>query len=318
MEVLRVENLHKHFPIGKGLSVFAANGVNFSIAEGETLGLVGESGCGKTTVGRCCVRLIEPTKGKITLLGEDVTTLSEEEFRRFRSKIQIVFQEPYSALNPRKVVRQILDDVLSREGRLDKDGRRKRVKEILEMVELTDEHLDRYPIQLTQGEQQRVGIARAIATNPQIIILDEPTSLLDIRFRAETVALLRRLQKELGISYLFISHDLVVITQMSHKIAVMYLGRIVEEGPTKKVFESPMHPYTQALLAASLLPDPDQKRGGFLLKGEVPTPINLPDDRCNFAARCPIAKTYCVDSLPQLEEVEGGHLVACFNTPNGG
>jgi oligopeptide transport system ATP-binding protein len=310
--ILEVVDLHKRFPMKKGLSVHAVNGVNFSIAAGETLGLVGESGCGKTTVGRCAVRLIEPTSGEIVLMGKDVTRLNSKDFRKYRNKVQIVFQEPYDALNPRKVVKQILEDPLTIEGRLEAGERLKRVKEILEMVELTDDCLGKYPVQLTQGEQQRIGVARALATNPQVIILDEPTSLLDIHFRAEVVLLLKRLQEELGVAYLFISHDLVVIGQLSYRIAVMYLGRIVEEGPAKAVFESPMHPYTQALLAASLLPDPDQKRGELMLKGEVPSPVNLPDNRCNLAPRCPLAKSYCYESLPELKEVAEGHFVACF------
>ena len=311
-EVLKVEDLHKHFPLKRGLSVYAVNGVNFSIAAGETLGLVGESGCGKTTVGRCVVRLIEPTSGKIFLMGRDITRVKQKEFRKLRPKIQIVFQEPYDALNPRKIVRQILENPLIVEGRLDPDERRKRVKEVLEMVELTDARLDKYPIQLTQGEQQRIGVARALATNPQIVVLDEPTSLLDIHFRAEIVLLLRKLQKELGVSYLFVSHDLDVIAQLSRGIAVMYLGRIIEEGPTKAVFDSPMHPYTQALLTASLFPDPDQKREGLMLKGEVPSPVNLPSNRCNLAPRCPLVESYCYESLPQLKEVGERHFVACF------
>lgn len=312
MEMLKVENLYKCFPIKSGLAVNAVNGVNFSIAAGETLGLVGESGCGKTTVGKCSVRLIEPTRGKVILMGKDVTRLSQREFRKFRPKVQIVFQEPYEALNPRKVVRQIIEDPLIVEGKLGREARQERVKEVLELVELTENLLDKYPIELTQGEQQRVGIARALATNPQVIILDEPTSLLDIRFRAEIVILLKKLQQDLGMAYLFISHDLVVIAQLSHRIAVMYLGRIIEEGSTDAVFESPTHPYTQALFGATLYPDPDQKRVEFQLKGEVPSPINLPDDRCNLALRCPLAESCCYESLPPLGEVEAGHVVACF------
>jgi oligopeptide/dipeptide ABC transporter ATP-binding protein len=311
-EILKVENLHKRFPIRAGLAVYAVNGIDFSIGAGATLGLVGESGCGKTTTGRCVVRLIEPTEGKIILMDKDVTRLSQARFKKYRPKIQIVFQEPYDALNPRKVVRQIVEDPLIAEGRLDKQARLRRVKEVLEMVELTEERLDKYPVQLTQGEQQRVGIARALATDPQLVILDEPTSLLDIRFRAEIVVLLRRLQTELGLSYLFISHDLVVVAQLSHRIAVMYLGRIVEEGSTDAVFQSPMHPYTRSLFAAALFPDPDQKRGEFQLKGEVPSPVNLPDNRCNLAPRCPLAESHCFESLPPLKEVERDHFVACF------
>lgn len=311
-EILKVENLHKRFPLKRGGYVCAVNGITFSIAEGETLGLVGESGCGKTTTGRCIVRLIEPTEGKIFFKSEDVTKIPEKEFRSLRSKIQIVFQEPYDALNPRKKVKEILEDPLIVNGSLDKNARLERVREALEMVELTEDRLNKYPIQLTQGEQQRIGVARALITNPKLIILDEPTSLLDIRFRAEIVILLKKLQEKLGISYLFITHDLVVISELSHRVAIMYLGRIVEAGSANIVFKSPLHPYTQALLASALLPDPDQKGGEFLLKGEVPSPVNLPDNRCNLAPRCPIVETKCYQSLPQLEELEDGHFVACF------
>jgi oligopeptide/dipeptide ABC transporter ATP-binding protein len=312
MEMLKVENLHKRFRIRKGVSVHAVNGIDFSISASETLGLVGESGCGKTTTGRCVVRLIEPTEGKIVLLGEDVTRLPERKFRKLRSKVQIVFQEPYDSLNPRKVARRIIEDPLIVERKLDGAARLKRVKEVLEMVELTEDRLDKYPVQLTQGEQQRIGVARALATNPQVVVLDEPTSLLDIRFRAEIIFLLERLQKELGMAYLFISHDLTVVAQISHRIAVMYLGRIVEEGLTDKVFESPVHPYTRALFSAALFPDPDQKRGEFRLKGEVPSPVNLSDNRCNLAPRCPLAKSSCYESIPSLQKVEEGHFAACF------
>ena len=310
--ILRIEDLHKRFPIKRGLSVYAVNGVSFSINTGETLGLVGESGSGKTTVGRCILRLIEPTSGKIIFMGQEITRLNPEKLRTLRPKVQIVFQEPYDALNPRKVVRQIIEDPLILEGRHDKGYRKKRVNEVLAMVELAEERLDKYPVQLTQGEQQRVGIARAIATSPRLIVLDEPTSLLDIRFRAEIVLVLNRLQKETGIGYLFITHDLVVIAQLSHRVAVMYLGRIIEEGSTKTLLESPLHPYTKALLSSSLFPDPDQERGELALKGEIPSPVNLPDNRCNLAPRCPIVKNDCYESLPQLKEVEKGHSVACF------
>jgi oligopeptide/dipeptide ABC transporter ATP-binding protein len=312
-QVLTIENLYKRFDVKKHLSVHAVNGVDLSIGHGETLGLVGESGCGKTTVGRCIVRLIEPTSGKIVFNDNDITALSEKNFRPLRPKIQIVFQEPYEALNPRKVVRAILEDPLVVEGRLNRAERLRKIGEALEMVDLDTTFLDKYPVQLTQGHQQRVGVARALVTDPQLVVLDEPTSLLDIHFRAEIVILLKRLQREIGVSYLFISHDLVVVAQLSHRIAVMYLGRIVEEGPTKLVFDHPVHPYTQALLAAFLFPDPDQKREGLMLKGEVPSPVNLPDNRCNLAPRCPMVKSHCYDSLPQLEDLGEGHWVACFD-----
>jgi len=312
-KVTRVENLHKRFTLKKKkLFVCAVNGVSFSIAKGETLGLVGESGCGKTTIGRCITRLIKPTEGKIIFKGIDIVNLPEEKVSKMRSKIQIVFQEPYDSLNPRKVVRQILENPLIVERRLDANKRKKRINEVLEMVELSDRLLDRYPIELTQGEQQRVGIARALITRPSLVVLDEPTSALDIHFRAEIIKLLRRIQEEEGTAYLFITHDLVAVFQLSHRIAVMYLGRIIEEGSVKEVFKSPVHPYTKALLAAALFPNPEIKRKALLLKGEVPSPVNLPDNRCNLAPRCPLATNGCYESLPQLVEIKDSHFVACF------
>jgi oligopeptide/dipeptide ABC transporter ATP-binding protein len=206
-------------------------------------------------------------------------------------------------------VRQIVEDPLRQEGRLNSTERKTRVVEVLNMVGLNEKYLNKFPIQLTQGEQQRIGVARSLTTNPGLIVLDEPTSLLDIRFRAEIVVLFKRLQKELRTAYLFISHDLVVVAQFSHRIIVMYLGRIVEEGPTENVFKSPIHPYTQALIAASLFPDPNQKRNKLLLKGEVPSPVNLPNNRCNFASRCHLVDKCCYESLPELLEIEDQHFV---------
>jgi len=312
MEGLKVEKLYKHFPIGRGLRIHAVNGISFSLRQSETLALVGESGSGKTTTGRCIVHLIKPTNGAIFLEGENISLLSERKFKRLRAKIQIVFQEPYDALNPRKKISAILEDPLVNEGRLGKNARGIRVKEVLKMIDLGDEYLDKYPIQLTQGEQQRIGVARAIMTNPSVIVLDEPTSLLDIRYRAEIVALLRALQRELGITYLFISHDLVAVSQISHRIAVMYLGRIVEEGLTRTVIERPHHPYSRALLGAVLFPEPGQKKPEFVLKGEIPSPVNLPNDRCSLAPRCPEADDRCFGALPELREIGNNHYVACF------
>ncbi len=310
--VLTIENLYKCFPLKKHSKVNAVNGVDFEIAQGETVGLVGESGSGKTTLGRCAIHLIEPTSGSTIFLGDDITRFDRKQLKQFRGQAQIVFQDPYDSLNPRKIVRKIIEDPLIVQGALERAARRRRVAEVLEMVELSTAHMAKYPVELTQGEQQRVGIARAIATNPKLVILDEPTSLLDIRFRAEIVLLLRKLQAELGMAYLFITHDLTVIGELSHRILVMYLGRIIEQGPTRSVLDLPIHPYTRALLSAHLSPDPDQKREGVMLKGEIPSPVDLPDNRCNLAPRCPWVQPGCTERLPLLREVRPGHLVACF------
>lgn len=310
--VLSIENLYKSFPLKKQSKVNAVNGVNLQIEQGETVGLVGESGSGKTTLGRCAIHLIEPTSGATIFQGEDITRFNRRQLTQFRGQAQIVFQDPYDSLNPRKIVRKIIEDPLIVQGTMDKAARRQRVADVLEMVELSRAKLGKYPVELTQGEQQRVGIARAIATNPRLVILDEPTSLLDIRFRAEIVLLLRRLQAELGMAYLFITHDLTVIGELSHRILVMYLGRIIEQGPTRNVLDHPVHPYTRALLGAHLSPDPDQKREGVILKGEIPSPVDLPDNRCNLAPRCPWVQPHCWEALPELREMGDGHLVACF------
>jgi len=311
-KVLSVRNLHKYFPGKKQGQVCAVNGISFSLARGKTLGLVGESGCGKTTAGRCILHLIEPTKGEIVFLGTDIGELPEKDFKAYRPRIQMVFQEPYDSLNPRKKIRQTIEDPLVLEGRLGRGERKERVRVVLEMMRLRTECIEKYPIELTQGEQQRVGIGRAIATNPDLLVLDEPTSLLDVSFRAEVIDLLITLQKKLGVAYLFISHDLTAVRQISHRVAVMYLGRIVEESSVHEVFDSPLHPYTRALLTAALFPDPKQERSGFRLKGEVPSPINLSDDRCNFAPRCPLAEDRCFERMPELKKVSANHSFACF------
>lgn len=315
MSLLNVTDIHKKFPIKGGNKVCAVNGVDLMIEEGKTLGLVGESGCGKSTIGRMIMRLTAMDSGEILFEGNSFADLekSRKEVVRLRREIQMVFQDPYGSLNPRKKIRTIIMEPLlrNRTGET-KEAMNERVVEMLKMVELDETYLEKYPIELTQGEQQRVGVARAFVTQPKLVILDEPTSLLDIRFRGEIVLLLKRLQKELGCAYLFISHDLNVIYQLSHSVAVMYLGRIVEIGEADRIFNDPQHPYTKALLNATLFPNPNQKHEGFLLKGEVPSPVNLPDDRCNFAARCPYAKDKCRQKLPLLTELEEGYRLACF------
>ncbi len=318
MNILTSENLHKKFPMRGGNSVCAVNGVNLEIEAGATLGLVGESGCGKSTIGRMIMRLAEPSDGNIFYQGIDLFQQKASENVRLRRDIQIVFQDPYSSLNPRKHVKYIIEEPMVLTGIGTKRERHDKVVEMLKLVELDETYLNKYPIELTQGEQQRIGVARAFVTDPKIIVLDEPTSLLDIRFRGEIVLLLKKLQKQLGCSYLFISHDLNVVYQLSHKVNVMYLGRIVEQGDVDTLFQNPLHPYSQALLNATLLPDPEQpKHEGFFLEGEVPSPINLPDYQCNFAPRCPYATEVCRNSMPTLEAANGNptHRVACFNPP---
>lgn len=315
MTVLEAKDIHKRFPIKGGGNVCAVNGVDLAIEQGKTLGLVGESGCGKSTIGRMLVRLTTPDSGEILYEGEEIAHAkkNKKEVARLRREIQMVFQDPYGSLNPRKKVCDIIMEplILNNKG-ISKEDAVKRVIKMLELVELDESFLEKYPIELTQGEQQRIGVARAFVTDPKLVVLDEPTSLLDIRFRGEIVLLLKKLQKELNCSYLFISHDLNVIYQLSHDVAVMYLGRIVEMGPADQIFNNPQHPYTQALLNATLFPDPDQKHEGFELKGEVPSPVNLPSDRCNFAPRCPFATEKCLKQLPKLTTLDESYQLACF------
>lgn len=319
VELLQIKNLSKRFPLKGDHAVNAVNGVDLSIRQGETLGLVGESGCGKSTVGRMIIRLIEPNEGTIHFAGMHLFEAKKQENMRLRREVQIVFQDPYGSLNPRKKIKHIIEEPMRLNGIADKRLRRNKVMEILRLVELDESYLDKYPIELTQGEQQRIGVARAFVTNPKLVVLDEPTSLLDIRYRGEIVLLLKKLQKETNCAYLFISHDLNIVYQLSHTVAVMYLGRIVEFGSADQVFHHPQHPYTQALLSATLLPDPEQPRGEFYLKGEVPSPIDLPNNQCNFAARCPFVTDECRGSLPALLPIDGAnaadgsHQAACFN-----
>jgi oligopeptide/dipeptide ABC transporter ATP-binding protein len=309
--LLDVRQLVKHFPLGHGRAVQAVNGISFAIERGEALALVGESGSGKTTVGRCVLRLIERTSGTITFRAEDITAMSQEAFRHRRRHIQMVFQEPYDSLNPRMRVGKILDEPLLLGTRLSAAGRRERVLELLDMVGLAATLADAYPHQLSGGEQQRVGIARAIATSPDLIVLDEPTSALDVSVRAEILDLLVDLQERLGLAYLFISHDLTAVRRVCQRVAVMYLGRIVETGRTGEIFARPLHPYSRALLSSVLYPDPVQTRTRFLLSGEIPSPIDLPPG-CALEARCPWARPACTLTVPVLDELLPERHVACF------
>ncbi len=310
-ELLRVEGLVKHFPLDRHRYVAAVNDVSFVIGRGETLGLVGESGSGKTTVGRCILRLIEPTAGRVWFDGRDITSLPDEQLRPLRHRLQLVFQEPFASLNPRRNVRQTVEEPLLLQGGMSARQRSDRLRETLALVHLGDRHLGRYPNQLTASEQQRVGIARAIVTHPDLVVLDEPTSSLDQTVRAEILDVLVDLQDRLGTAYLFISHDLTAVESVSHRIAIMYLGRIVESGSTQQIFGRQYHPYSRALLSAVLYPDPRRKLEPFTLRGEIPSAIN-PRDECALYGRCPIGLPSCTESAPPLEEVEAGHFAACF------
>jgi len=309
--LLDVRGLVKHFPAGRGRVVKAVSGISFHIEKGEALALVGESGSGKTTVGRCVLRLIEPTAGTIVFRGQDVTSMPPDRLRALRPHMQMLFQEPYDSLNPRMPVGRIVEEPI----RLGKDmsprRRLDRVVEVLDMVRLGSWALGKYPHQFSAGEQQRIGIARAIATEPELIVLDEPTSALDVSVRAEILDLLTDLQNRLGFSYLFISHDLTAVRRVCHRVAIMYLGKIVEMGNTAEMFEQPLHPYSRALLSSVLYPDPREQLSRFVLTGEIPSPIDLPPG-CALHGRCPWAVDACSAAYPDLEEILPGRRVACF------
>ena len=320
--LLEVSNLVKHFPMGRRQTVKAINDVSFHIDRGETLALVGESGSGKTTVGRCILRLIEPTEGRITFAGAQVDTMSANQLRALRPRVQMVFQEPYDSLNPRMRIRKIVEEPILLGGDMTPAQRHDRVADVLEMVRLGADSMDKYPHQFSAGEQQRIGIARAIATEPELVVLDEPTSALDVSVRAEILDLLTDLQEDLALSYLLISHDLTAVRRVCHRVAIMYLGKIVERGNADELFEQPLHPYSRALLSSVLYPDPSEQLSRFLLSGEIPSPIDLPPG-CHLHGRCPWAVDTCNDAYPDAEELLPGRHVACFraremNALNGG
>jgi len=313
--LVRVRNLVKHFPVeGSDDVVRAVDGVSFQIFAGETLGLVGESGCGKSTVGRCLLRLIEPTSGTINFLGRDILALNRKELREIRREMQIIFQDPYASLNPRMKIGDIVGEplVIHHEGT--KSQQRERVAELLRRVGLDPDYMNRYAHEFSGGQRQRIGVARTLALNPKLIVADEPVSALDVSVQAQVVNLLQDLQEEFKLTYLFISHGLAVVEHISTRVAVMYLGRIVEIANAEDLYANPLHPYTQALLSAIPVPDPKQKRERIILEGDVPTPINPPSG-CRFRTRCPIAIEECAHIDPELREVGAGHHVACIRVP---
>jgi oligopeptide/dipeptide ABC transporter ATP-binding protein len=316
--ILEVDNLVKHFPIRGGLlqrqvgAVQAVDGVSFSIKAGETLGLVGESGCGKSTTGRTIIKLLEATGGKVIFKGRDITGLSRSQMREVRKEMQIVFQDPYASLNPRMTVREIVSEPLRVTGGWKGKESKAAVKELLKRVGLNPEHGNRFPHEFSGGQRQRIGIARALALNPQMLILDEPVSALDVSIQAQVVNLLKELQEDLGLAYLFIAHDLSVIRHISDRVAVMYLGHIMEIGTREQIFQRPTHPYTQALLSAVPVPDPSKrgKRKRIVLEGDVPSPSNPPSG-CRFRTRCWKADQRCAEEVPPLVDHGYDHPSAC-------
>jgi oligopeptide/dipeptide ABC transporter ATP-binding protein len=316
LPLLSVRRLVKHFPVKKGLlqrtvgQVHAVDGISFDIAEGETLGLVGESGCGKSTAGKTILKLIDPTAGEIRIRGERIDALTRGEMRPYRRRLQVVFQDPYSSLNPRLRVRDIIGEPLVNFGVSGGSELAERVGELALKVGLREEALDRFPHEFSGGQRQRIGIARALALHPSLIVCDEPVSALDVSVQAQVINLLGDLQREFGLSYLFVAHDLAVVEHISHRIAVMYLGKIVESADKTALFTRPQHPYTEALLSAVPVPDPEAARKRIILKGDVPSPINPPSG-CRFHTRCPYAFDRCSKEEPEIREVLPGHHVAC-------
>lgn len=315
--LLQVRGLEKYFPIKKGVmrltkgNVRAVDGVSFDVKAGETFGLVGESGCGKSTTGRSILRLIEPTGGEVIFDGKDIRKLGQTEMRKMRKEMQIVFQDPYASLNPRYTVRQILEEPMIIHGLHGGAAeRKKKVIDLLETVGLSGSRMNRYPHEFSGGQRQRIGIARALAVSPKLIIADEPVSALDVSVQSQVLNLMNDLQNEYGIAYVFIAHDLSVVKHISDRIGVMYLGKLVELGPAEELYDKPLHPYTQALLSAVPIPDPEIKRERIILQGDLPSPSNPPSG-CYFHPRCKDCMAICKTTAPEWKEVEPNRFVAC-------
>lgn len=319
-DLLKVQNLKQYFPIKGGIlgrkvnDVKAVDDITFSVKEGETLSIVGESGCGKSTTGRAILRLDEPTSGQVEFAGKDLLALNKGAMRKMRKNLQIIFQDPYASINPRQTVRQILNEAMTIQDVLPKDKREDRIKELMKTVGLGEHQIDRFPHEFSGGQRQRIGIARALSVDPQMIICDESVSALDVSIQAQVLNLLKKLQRELGLTYLFISHDLGVVRHISDRVLVMYLGKIVEIADKQSLFDNPKHPYTKTLLSAIPVPDPTVEKTQIILKGDVPSPIDPPTG-CRFHTRCPFATDKCIEETPELRTnddlMKGGHQAAC-------